>query len=174
MGYSGYSGYSGYPQLQNPRIGPAGKSPCEVARELRDQALVLASASTRSSTSSNSARLFGPALVFDVAGSPSLALTSARRRLLAQPHASPQRRLHARLPAAANGRHPCARGRRSRPPLACVCGRRSGQRARASTGRVRSESALRAPRSCDYVYVHTGRFQFETKRPICAIFSWLI
>ena len=38
MGYSGYSGYSGYPQLQNPRIGPAGKSPCEVARELRDQA----------------------------------------------------------------------------------------------------------------------------------------
>ena len=39
MGYSGYSGYSGYPQLQNPRIGPAGKSPCEVARELRDQAL---------------------------------------------------------------------------------------------------------------------------------------
>ena len=37
MGYSGYSGYSGYPQLQNPRIRPAGKSPCEVARELRDQ-----------------------------------------------------------------------------------------------------------------------------------------
>ena len=36
MGYSGYSGYSGYPQLQNPRIRPAGKSPCEVARELRD------------------------------------------------------------------------------------------------------------------------------------------
>jgi hypothetical protein len=34
----GYSGYSGYPQLQNPRIWPAGKSPCEVARELRDQA----------------------------------------------------------------------------------------------------------------------------------------
>ena len=31
-------GYSGYPQLQNPRIRPAGKSPCEVARELRDQA----------------------------------------------------------------------------------------------------------------------------------------
>jgi hypothetical protein len=34
----GYSGYSGYPRLQNPRIWPAGKSPCEVARELRDQA----------------------------------------------------------------------------------------------------------------------------------------
>jgi hypothetical protein len=34
----------------------------------------LTSASTRSSTSSKSARLSGPALVFDVAGSPGLAL----------------------------------------------------------------------------------------------------
>ena len=34
----------------------------------------MTSASTRSSTSSNSARLSGPALVFDIAGSPSLAL----------------------------------------------------------------------------------------------------
>jgi hypothetical protein len=44
----------------------------------------------------------------------------------------------------------------------------ASERARAGgVDGTRSESALRAPRSCDYVHAHTvpGRFQFETKRP---------
>ena len=133
---------------------------------------------TRSSTSSNSARLFGPALVFGVAGSPSLALSSARRRLLA-----PGRtlllnlnvgctpgclllRTFATLALAVAVLAPLS--------LAFAVAALASERARVDG--TRSESALRAPpsRSCDYVYVHTGRFQFETKRPICAIFSWLI
>ena len=103
---------------------------------------------------------------------PALALTSARRRLLARPHASssPQRRLHARLPAAANARHPCARGRRSRPPLACVCGRRSGQRARASTAPAPSRPCVRlgAATTCTYI---PGDFNSKRNGPLMCDFQ---
>ena len=149
--------------------GPSSRSLCRA--EARDGgrrsdagSIVLTSASTRSSTSSNSARLFGTALVCDVAGSSSLALVlgvacSPGRTLLLNIGCTPScllLRTVATLVLAVAVLAPPSR-LRLRSPLWPASARVDG---------TRSESALRAPRSCDYVYLHTGRFQW----PICAIF----
>ena len=109
---------------------------------------------------------------------PALALTSARRRLLAWPHASssPQRRLHARLPAAANGRHPCAAlAVAVLAPLslafavAALASERARRRDAPRVGlQVACASELR-------LRVRTYReISIRNERPICSIFSWLI
>ncbi len=89
----------------------------------------MTSASARSSTSSEPARFSRwPRACPRVSGSSALAprpCAYPRRRRLARPRAP--------LPTAAIGRHPSVRGRRSRPPLACACGRRSALPACATT-----------------------------------------
>ena len=137
--------------------GPSCRSLCRA--EARDGgrrsdagSIVLTSASTRSSTSSNSARLFGTALVFDVAGSSSLALVlgvacSPGRTLLLNIGCTPSCLLLRTVATLALAVAVLA------PPLACVCGRRSGQRARASTGRAPSQPCVRlgAATTCTYI-----------------------
>ena len=108
---------------------------------------------------------FGEPHVFDVAGSSSLALVlgvacSPGRTLLLNIGCTPSCLLLRTVATLALAVAALA------PPLACVCGRRSGQRARASTGRAPSQPCVRLGAASDYVYLHTRRFQW----PICAIF----